>query len=92
MDCKKIKIVGQEHQVVRPDEAGIPTDTAVPAGIVVIVDDQIVSASMRIRLGIEENLKPKNISSNTGSSGRPAIPTSRWDRVETPFGGSRLIG
>ncbi len=91
MTSRAIRIVGQEHIVVRPDGAGIPTDTTVPAGIVVEVGGQIVSSSMRWRLGIEEAPEASEGQTNTDSSGQPSI-TSRWDRVETPSGGRRLIG
>lgn len=91
MASEEIRIIGQEHRVIRPDGAGIPTDITVPAGIVVEVGGQIVSLSMRKRLGLEDTSKADSCPTDTTAS-RKTTSISRWGRVENPSGGRRLIG
>lgn len=85
----QIRILGQESKVVKPDGAGIPAEFARPSGIVVEVGGLIVSATRRRALGLDiDEVKPQG-----GGTTKANPPTSsRWDRVERPTSGVRLIG
>lgn len=89
--AEEIRISGQMNTVVRPDEAGIPTDVEVPASkSVVSVGGQIVSATLRRALSAEDVPEKPAPKGRGVSSSRQR---SRWDSAHVrPTGGPRLLG
>ncbi|HRV76315.1 MAG TPA: hypothetical protein P5247_02965 [Candidatus Saccharimonadales bacterium] len=82
----KIRVEGQERYVRSVDTNGTPCDRLVPSNdIVVFVGNQIVSSSMRKRLGMEA----QHFGSETGVSREPS---TRWGLPEDPPGRARLLG